>query len=173
MSGDINNVVFQGHMTADPKFFPVNGVDGEPHDKDRCWVVICANPPTKNPNAKPVFMPCNAFGRRAQIMAHYGKKGKGWGVVGSLKTRREELADGSYKNYTEISVAQNIMGADAKDKKLDEPVAEKQVAKSEEPLDGTLDTAADHLASLGYDAADIAELVAKKKAKEQSGDAPF
>ena len=170
MSGDINNVVFQGHLTADPKFFPVNA-DGTPHDNDRCWAVLAANPPTKK-DVPAVFMPINEFGARARVLAKYGKKGKGWGVIGSLKTRREELAEGSFKNYTEISVAQNIMGNDAKDKKLDEPAPE-QEAQSDKSLDGTLDAVADQLADLGFDAEDIAEMVAKKQAKEQSGDAPF
>lgn len=165
---DINHAVIQGRFTKDPSWHPARQ-DGTEDPKDRCWAVIAVNPPTKNPKAKTSFIVVNAFGGRARVMAKYGKKGKVWGVVGSIKTSREELPDGSFKNYTEISVAQNIMGPDAKGVQgpMEAPAADSAPAEAKT----VMERAASALADAGLSPEEVAGLLAKKE--EQSGDAPF
>ena len=165
---DINHVVIQGRFTKDPQWFPANE-DGSESTSDRCWAVIAVNPPTKHPKAKTSFIVVNAFGGRARVMAKYGKKGKVWGVVGSIKTDRKELPEGGYKNYTEVSVAQNIMGPDAKGV-TGEPAAVAAPAAAPSP---DYEKAAQALADANFSAAEVAALIAKKRESEQSGDAPF
>ena len=165
MSNDVNNVVYIGRFTADPLFTPARK-DGTEDQKDRCWAIIASNPPTKHPNAKAAFMAVVAFGNRARIMAKYGKKGKGWGVIGSLNTRREELAEGGYKNYVEISVARNIMGADAKQQGAEEGAGETS-AEGKKP---DLKKVAQALVDLGYEPDKVEALL---NSQEKRSDAPF
>ena len=165
---DINSVVFMGRLTKDPQFYPARE-DGEPDPKDRCWVVVAHNPPTKNEKVGPVYMPFNCFGNLARILAKHGKKGKEWGAEGALKTRNEVDADGKHTNYCEVMVRRHIMGADAKNTApVEEP--QEQPASEAKPDDAMAAYAA-KLVDAGVDPDDVPALVAKKK--QESGDAPF
>ena len=167
-SPEFNHVMYMGRLTKNPQFYPVND-DGPEHDHDRCWAVIAYNPPTKSEKAVPVFMPINCFGRNARILAEFGKKGKGWGVEGALKTRSEVDADGKHTNYCEIMVRRHIMGNDAKNTA---PVEEPQEQPaSEAKSDDAMAAYAAKLVDAGVDPDDVPALVAKKK--QESGDAPF
>lgn len=110
-SSDVNFAIVSGRLSQNPHFYPARE-DGVDDDKDRCWCVLASNPNTKK-DVEANFININCFGKSARLLRQYGKKGKGWTVVGPIRTRREQLPDGTYKNYVEIAVMFHYFGADA------------------------------------------------------------
>jgi single-strand DNA-binding protein len=108
---NFNNVTVMGRLAADPEFTKGTKEDGS---DDRCWARLAVNRPTKDGAAD--FVPICAWGPRARVLSDYGKKGKVVLVMGSLRTNNKQRPDGSYDNYTEVSVGQIVLGPDAKGK---------------------------------------------------------
>jgi len=108
---NFNNVTVMGRLAADPEFTKGSKEDGS---DDRCWGRLAVNRPTKDGAAD--FVPICAWGPRARVLSDYGKKGKVVLVMGSLRTNNKQRPDGSYDNYTEVSVGQIVLGPDAKGK---------------------------------------------------------
>jgi single-strand DNA-binding protein len=86
------------------------------------------------------FFDIVAWGKLAEIISQYGKKGKGVHVIGRLQNRSWEAQDGSKRNKTEV-VATDISLVGAKgevadvpvtDEGVDEPAPEELPAKEKE-----------------------------------------
>ena len=113
---NFNSVTVMGRLAADPELTKGEKQDGS---DDRCWARLAVNRPTQDGKAD--FIPICAWGPRARVLADFGKKGKVILVRGSLRTNNKQRPDGSYDNYTEVSVAEITLGPDAKGK--GQPVA--------------------------------------------------
>ena len=105
---NFNSVTAMGRLAADPDFTKGTKEDGS---DDRAWGRLAINRPGKDGSAD--FVPICAWGARARVLADWGKKGKVLLVLGSLRTNNKQRPDGSYDNYTEISVAQIVLGPNA------------------------------------------------------------
>jgi single-stranded DNA-binding protein len=115
---NFNSVTLLGRLAANPNFIKGKKEDGS---DDRTWTRLAVNRPSEDGKAD--FVPIVAWGARARVLAEFGKKGKEILVRGSIRTNNELQPDGSYKNYTEVSIAEIILGADSvKSKNAQSPV---------------------------------------------------
>ena len=89
------------------------------------------------------FFDVVAWGKLAEIISQYGKKGQGVHISGRLQNRSWEAQDGSKRNKTEIIANElSLVGGKGEntaivddpspEKGLDEPVPEETTAKEEE-----------------------------------------
>lgn len=106
---NFNKVTLMGRLAAAPDYTKGKKADGS---DDRCWARLAVNRPTKEDAAD--FIPICAWGKRARVLAKYGKKGKVIMVHGSLRTNTKLRPDGTHDNYTEVSVGEITLGPDAK-----------------------------------------------------------
>lgn len=104
---DFNHTVLMGRLAADPIYKPGKKGDGS---DNRCWARLAVK--RHVPQDKADYFPICAWGKRAEVLANYGKKGKVVLVRGSLRTDNKLRTDGKYDNYTEVSVAEIILGPD-------------------------------------------------------------
>jgi single-strand DNA-binding protein len=107
----MNLCVFEGRLTADPKFAP--GKDGD-ENKNRASFHLAVNDPhAKEKRAD--FINCVAWGNRADIVSKWCKKGKQVTINGRLRTNTVQNADGTTSYYWECVVNEISLGPDAKD----------------------------------------------------------
>ena len=109
---NLNKVEVIGRMTRDPE------VKALPSGSMVCNFSLGTNRVWKDKNGakqeEAEFINCVAFGRTAEIMQQYVRKGQEIYVEGRLQTRSWEDKEGK-KNYrTEVMVNQMQMGAKAK-----------------------------------------------------------
>ena len=89
------------------------------------------------------FFDVVAWGKLAEIISQYGKKGQGLHLIGRLQNRSWEAQDGSKRNKTEVIATEvSLIGGKGNDsatvdppspeKGVDEPVPEEAPIKEEE-----------------------------------------
>lgn len=88
----MNNIVITGRLTADPKIMDTkNGIVGK-------YFLACDRPGTDAAD----FIPCTAFGKTAEFVERYLKKGMKMMVSGSLHT-------GSYEKNGETRYTAEVI----------------------------------------------------------------
>jgi single-strand DNA-binding protein len=107
---DFNSSTILGRMVDDPILTVNKKPDGT--ESIRCWARLAVNRPIYEGERKTDYIPITAFGKRADILSKYGKKGKEMLIRGSLRTNSKLRPDNTYDNYTEILVAEIILGND-------------------------------------------------------------
>jgi single-strand DNA-binding protein len=100
----MNNVSLVGRIAGDIDLSTTKNGDS------RVFFVLAVNR-TRSEEAD--FIPCVAWRGQADAIAEYCSKGKELRIVGELRTRREERADGSYQNFYEVSCERVIFGRDS------------------------------------------------------------
>jgi len=159
---NFNSVTLVGRLAADPEYTKGNKPDSS---DDRAWARLAINRPTNEGKAD--FVPICAWGPRARVLAQYGRKGKVLLVRGSLRTNNKLRPDGSYDNYTEVSVAEITLGPNPKSK-----VGEVE-APTPEPM-ATTGRSSTELPSLTPEMATFFQsLMGQAKVATQQSDNPF
>ncbi|HEC64065.1 MAG TPA: single-stranded DNA-binding protein [bacterium] len=98
---DMNSVSLVGRLTDNVSFTPKNG-----DETARAWFRLAVNRPTRKDQLKQAdFITCVAWGVNAENLAKYTELGQEVGIRGSIRTNHTPNPDGSYNNYTEVSVA--------------------------------------------------------------------
>lgn len=96
----VNIVILMGNMTRDPE------LRYTPNGRAVAQVGLAVNRQFKDASGetrKEVdFFDVVAWGKLAEIISQYGKKGQGIHVTGRLQTRSWEAQDGSKRNKTEV-----------------------------------------------------------------------
>ncbi|MCS6985693.1 MAG: single-stranded DNA-binding protein [Leptospiraceae bacterium] len=109
---DLNRVVLVGRFTRDPE------MRGGGERKHVCRFTLAVNTyvPSKEEGIKKIeasYIDCIAFGRVAEIINRYGRKGQRCGVDGSLRQSNWEAKDGQRRSKLEV-IVQNFMFLDPK-----------------------------------------------------------
>ena len=105
----MNKVILIGRLTKDPdvSFIPTNG-------KAVVRFSLAVARPYKKDEVD--FINCKAFGKTAETIANYIRKGKQIAVVGNLRTGSYEDKDGIKKYITEVWVESfNFIGNNKSD----------------------------------------------------------
>lgn len=102
-----------GRLADDPILTKGENPDGS---DNKCWGRLLVNRRYKNKEGKNIVdsIPIRAKGRKADVLATYGRKGKVILVEGQIQTNSKLRPDGSYNNYFEIFVRDIVLGADSK-----------------------------------------------------------
>ena len=96
---NINNVVITGRLTRDPQLKKLNtGID-------LTNISIAVNEKYKN-EVDVSYFNCSAFGKLAEVLNEYFKKGDRINIVGKLKQNRWQDKDGKMKERIEIIIQQ-------------------------------------------------------------------
>jgi len=95
----INNFVGIGNMTADPML-----KEGQNEGSDRCEFSIAINKP--GDNADVTFLDCVAWGKLANQIHDFGRKGRLVAVTGEVEVRRWETDDGEKRKIYRIKAYQ-------------------------------------------------------------------
>jgi single-strand DNA-binding protein len=91
----LNNVSIGGYLSRDPDGTPTK--DGAPRTK---FTIALNNPGNK----KTYYIPCVAWGERAEQIARMCRKGQGIIVVGEMTTSKWTDNQGGHHKTTEIQV---------------------------------------------------------------------
>jgi len=138
----VNMVVLMGNMTRDAE------LRYTPNGKAVASFGLAVNRTYKDAAGEKQssvdFFDVVSWGKLAEIISQYGKKGQGIHVIGRLQTRNWEAQDGTKRNKTEI-VATDVslvggkggesaaaVDAPSPDKGVDEPAPEETPAPEEE-----------------------------------------
>jgi single-strand DNA-binding protein len=101
MANDINKTILVGRITRDPELKETSG------GTKICKISLASNKSYKSHDEKKEsvgFFDCVIFGKLAEIMAQYGKKGKQIIVDGSLNYSTWDDAEGKKRSKIEIQV---------------------------------------------------------------------
>jgi single-strand DNA-binding protein len=124
---DINNVTLSGRLADDPMYYP----DPEDPKKNRAWCRLAVN---RIGQDKADFLPFTVWGKKADNVARYCRKGKMIGIEGRLQENNKPKADGSgYDNYTEVSVRLVHFGPDSEKTKNERALLAQQQAPVAHP----------------------------------------
>lgn len=88
----MNNIVLIGRLTKDPEMKVSN------NDKEYCLFSLAVNRPHEKGTAD--FFNCIAFGKTAEVINQYCKKGKQIGIQGSIEFNKKDD-----KIYTSVRIA--------------------------------------------------------------------
>ncbi len=101
MSG-FNKVILMGHLTRDPLLNTL------PSGSPVCEIGLAVNRRWKDAQDQQreevLFVDCTAFGKRADAMARYFKKGNPIQLEGHLKLERWEAEDGTHRSKIRVMV---------------------------------------------------------------------
>lgn len=84
-------------------------------------------------NKKADFPTIKAFGKQAEFIAQYGRKGDVYGVIGHINTERKEK-DGKYEYYESI-VADSVQSCQTKSNDYGYSVDKQEVSTHKNPLE--------------------------------------
>ena len=96
----MNTVIFVGRLTADPQCKQIN------EDTTVAAFRLAVRRSYKNAQGEydADFIPCECFGKAAEIAATYAKKGKLVGVRGSLRSYSKKGEDGQQSSGLSVRV---------------------------------------------------------------------
>lgn len=96
----MNTVIFVGRLTADPQSKQIN------ENTTVTAFRLAVRRSYKNAQGEydADFIPCECYGKAAEIAAAYAKKGKLVGVRGSLRTYTKKDADGQQSSGLTVRV---------------------------------------------------------------------
>lgn len=98
----INRVILAGNMTRDPEFKKL------PSDSHVASFGMATNRRYKdkagNPQEETTFVDCEAFGRQAEVLRDYGRKGRGVFVEGRLRLDQWQDREGRSHNKLRVVV---------------------------------------------------------------------
>src|SRR5690625_757288 len=136
----INNVTLVGRLTRDVD------LRYTPNGKAVANFGLAVNRPFKNSNGENEadFINCQAWGKTAENLANYMKKGSQIGVVGRIQTRSYENNEGRTIYVTEV-VTENIQFLESK-KVANKPIQQQridvmnqEIEKAGEPIEINID----------------------------------
>jgi len=101
MSG-FNKVILMGHFTRDPELKTL------PSGTPVCEIGLATNRRWKDAHGEDreevLFVDCTAFGKRAEVLAQYFKKGSPIHLEGHLKLDRWEADDGTNRSKIRVMI---------------------------------------------------------------------
>ena len=104
---------------------------------------IAINRPFKNQNGEQEvdFLNCVAFGKRAEVIAQYVKKGHRIGITGSIMTGSYENKEGQRVYTTDINVSDfTFLESKQQSQKPTQQQVQEQMMPNIEPLENTDDS---------------------------------
>jgi single-strand DNA-binding protein len=130
----VNMVVLMGNMTRDAE------LRYTPNGKAVASFGLAVNRVYKDASGEKQssvdFFDVVAWGKLAEIVSQYGKKGQGMHVIGRLQNRNWEAQDGSKRNKTEVIANEvSLVGGKGDQAAVDTPVIAKEGVDAPAPED--------------------------------------
>ena len=129
----INKVVLTGNLTRDAELqytqsgMAISAIGLAVNDRRK-------NPQTEEWEDKPNFVECTLFGKRAEGLAPYLKKGQKVGINGKLDWQQWETQDGSKRSTLKVIVNDLELLGGAKQQSQEQGATEETVTNEEIPF---------------------------------------
>ena len=129
----INSVNITGNLTRDIELrqtqsgYSIGAISVAVNDRRK-------NPQTEEWEDKPNFVECTLFGKRAEGLAPYLKKGQKVGINGKLDWQQWEAQDGSKRSMLKVIVNDLELLGGARQQSQEQGVTEETVANEEIPF---------------------------------------
>jgi single-strand DNA-binding protein len=129
----INSVNITGNLTRDIELrqtqsdYSIGAISVAVNDRRK-------NPQTEEWEDKPNFVECTLFGKRAEGLAPYLKKGQKVGINGKLDWQQWEVQDGTKRSTLKVIVNDLELLGGAKKQSQEQGATEETVANEEIPF---------------------------------------
>jgi single-strand DNA-binding protein len=129
----INSVNITGNLTRDIELrqtqsgYAIGAISVAVNDRKK-------NPQTEEWEDKPNFVECTLFGKRAEGLAPYLKKGQKVGINGKLDWQQWEAQDGTKRSTLKVIVNDLELLGGAKQQSQEQGATEETVANEEIPF---------------------------------------
>lgn len=125
----LNSISMVGRLTRDPELKQTQS-----GNQVGSFAIACDDKPGPNGEKQVVFINCSIFGKGADVLVKFFRKGNLIGIVGRLTQRKYQNRDGVEVTSTEILVNQIEFVESAKDREAQQPAQPAQAAAPAAPV---------------------------------------